>query len=194
MPIQSYITLVRARANPTGAPRRRQQIGSGARTNRNALCLDAQGTGPAKIDRRRRLADSKTKDAKVEPTPIARRCSIPPCRVPGGLIAKCWSTAPTAPGVVAPNIDKSELSHPEPRRIRDREHVRFVTKHPCLICGRTPSDPHHLRFAQHRVLGRKVSDEFTVPLCRGHHRQVHRCGDEAAWCEYRNMRRNPLSP
>jgi hypothetical protein len=26
-----------------------------------------------------------------------------------------------------------------------------------------------------------VSDEFTVPLCRGHHREVHRCGDEAAW-------------
>src|SRR5665213_2171549 len=32
-----------------------------------------------------------------------------------------------------------------------------------------------------RALGRKVSDEFTVPLCRGHHREVHRRGDEAAW-------------
>jgi hypothetical protein len=31
------------------------------------------------------------------------------------------------------------------------------------------------------ALGRKVSDEFTIPLCRGHHREVHRCGDEAAW-------------
>jgi hypothetical protein len=38
-----------------------------------------------------------------------------------------------------------------------------------------------LRFAQVPALGRKVSDEFTVPLCRGHHREVHRCGDEAAW-------------
>jgi hypothetical protein len=54
---------------------------------------------------------------------------------------------------------------------------------PCLICGRVPSDPHHLRFTQLRALGRKVSDEFTVPLCRGHHREVHRCGDEAAWWE-----------
>ena len=81
------------------------------------------------------------------------------------------------------SIDKSELSHPEPRRIRDREHVRFVIKQPCLICGRTPSDPHHLRFTQPRALGRKVSDEFIVPLCRGHHREVHRCGDEAAWWE-----------
>jgi hypothetical protein len=81
----------------------------------------------------------------------------------------------------AGGIDKSRLVHPEPRRIRDKEHVRFVANQPCLICGRRPSDAHHLRFAQRRALGRKVSDEFTVPLCRGHHREVHRCGDEAAW-------------
>jgi hypothetical protein len=78
-------------------------------------------------------------------------------------------------------IDKSVLSLPAPRRIRDRDHVRLVAKQPCLICGRRPSDAHHLRFAQSKTLGRKVSDEFTVPLCRGHHREIHRCGDEAAW-------------
>jgi hypothetical protein len=78
-------------------------------------------------------------------------------------------------------IDKSVLTLPEPRRIRDREHVKSVAQHPCLICGRLPSYAHHLRFAQNRALGRKVSDEFTVPLCRGHHRGVHRCGDEASW-------------
>jgi ERF superfamily len=82
---------------------------------------------------------------------------------------------------LADGIDKSRLAHPEPRRFRDKDHVRFVAKQPCLICGRRPSDPHHLRFAQRRALGRKVSDEFTVPLCRGHHREVHRCGDEATW-------------
>ncbi len=78
-------------------------------------------------------------------------------------------------------IDKSALALPEQRRIRDRDHVRSVAKQACLICGRQPSDAHHLRFAQHRALGRKVSDEFTVPLCQGHHREVHRCGDEVAW-------------
>ena len=78
-------------------------------------------------------------------------------------------------------IDKSRLARPEPRRFRDKGHVRFVAKQPCLICGRRPADAHHLRFAQHRALGRKVSDEFTVPLCRGHHREAHRSGDEAAW-------------
>jgi hypothetical protein len=40
---------------------------------------------------------------------------------------------------------------------------------------------HHLRFVQPRALGRKSSDEFTVPLCRTHHRAVHRVGDEQAW-------------
>jgi hypothetical protein len=78
-------------------------------------------------------------------------------------------------------IDKSVLALSQPRRIRDRYHVKSVAKHPCLVCGRRPSDAHHLRFAQNRALGRKVSDEFTVPLCRGHHREIHQCGDEAAW-------------
>lgn len=60
-------------------------------------------------------------------------------------------------------------------------YVRHVAGQPCLICGRLPSDAHHLRFAQSRALGLKVSDDFTVPLCRGHHREIHRHGNEAAW-------------
>jgi ERF superfamily len=86
-------------------------------------------------------------------------------------------------------VDKSRLVHSEPRRIRDREHVRFVAQQACLVCGRVPSDAHHLRFAQQRALGRKVSDEFTVPLCRGHHRALHRYGDEARW--WREIGVNP---
>ena len=88
---------------------------------------------------------------------------------------------PKLGGTAVAGIEKSQLAYPEPRRMRDRDHVRFVAKQPCLICGRRPSDPHHLRSAQYRALGQKVSDEFTVPLCRGHHRKVHRCGDEAQW-------------
>jgi hypothetical protein len=93
----------------------------------------------------------------------------------GGRSRKAKKAAPSA------SVDKSNLMHPEPRRIRDREHVRFVAQQTCLVCGRQPCDAHHLRFAQNRALGRKVSDEFTVPLCRGHHREVHRHGDEAGW-------------
>jgi hypothetical protein len=78
-------------------------------------------------------------------------------------------------------VEKSVLALPTSRRIRDRDHVKSVAKQPCLVCGRRPADAHHLRFAQAPALGRKVSDEFTVPLCRGHHREVHRCRDEAVW-------------
>ena len=78
-------------------------------------------------------------------------------------------------------IDKSGLALPEPKRRRDKSHLRFVAAQPCIVCGRQPSDPHHLRFAQPRALGLKVSDEFTVPLCRGHHRQLHQTSNEVGW-------------
>jgi hypothetical protein len=91
-------------------------------------------------------------------------------------------TAPVAPENPAPTgIDKSVLAVAEPRRHRDKDHLRFVAKQACLVCGRKHSDPHHLGFMQSRALGRKVSDEFAVPLCRIHHREVHRVSDEPAW-------------
>jgi hypothetical protein len=79
------------------------------------------------------------------------------------------------------HVDKSALPLSEPRRYRDRAHLEFVGSQPCLLCGRQPCDAHHLRFMQPRALGRRVSDEFAVPLCRTHHRALHRSGDEAAW-------------
>jgi ERF superfamily len=78
-------------------------------------------------------------------------------------------------------IDKSMLTFGELRRHRDKTHLRFVALQPCLLCGRSPSDPHHLRFAQPRAMGRKTSDEFVVPLCRAHHNQNHQVGDEMSW-------------
>ena len=93
------------------------------------------------------------------------------------------SIVPASPGLLPAQIDKSVLAIAEPKRLRDKAHLRFVASQPCLVCGRQPSDPHHLRFAQPRALGLKVSDEFTVPLCRGHHRQLHQAGNEVAWWE-----------
>ena len=91
--------------------------------------------------------------------------------------------APAAPILCPAKIDKSQLTIAEPKRLRDKAHLKFVASQPCLVCGRQPSDPHHLRFAQPRAIGLKVSDEFTVPLCRGHHRQLHQAGNEVAWWE-----------
>jgi hypothetical protein len=78
----------------------------------------------------------------------------------------------------------------KPVRDRDRAHLKFVAAQPCLVCGRTPSDPHHIKFAEQRALGRKVSDRFTVPICRLHHRELHRRGNERAWWD--NQAIDPL--
>jgi hypothetical protein len=90
-------------------------------------------------------------------------------------------TGNTANQFPAKGIDKSVLAVSAPRRYRNKEHLRYVTLQPCLLCARKPSDAHHLRFVQPRALGRKPSDEFAVPLCRIHHRAAHRAGDERAW-------------
>ena len=78
-------------------------------------------------------------------------------------------------------------------RLRDKQHRKFVTRQPCLVCGRVPSDSHHLTFTQPRALGHRVSDEFTVPVCRIHHRELHRSGDEAGWWQKLNIDPLPVA-
>ncbi|MDR5730536.1 MAG: ERF family protein [Terriglobia bacterium] len=75
-------------------------------------------------------------------------------------------------------------------RQRSKAHLVFVRSQACLICRRFPSDAHHLKFAQPRSLGLKVSDEFTVPLCRAHHEELHAHGNEISW--WANLRIEPL--
>jgi hypothetical protein len=87
----------------------------------------------------------------------------------------------------ATKVDKSVLTISEPRRIRSKEHLRFVASQPCLLCGRAPSHAHHMRYAQPRGLSLKVSDEFTVPLCAIHHHQLHTAGNERAWWREHNI-------
>jgi Rad52/22 family double-strand break repair protein len=96
----------------------------------------------------------------------------------------------TSTGDARARIDKSALALTEPKRLRDKHHLKFVASQSCLVCGRQPCDPHHLRFAQPRAIGMKVSDEFTVPLCRGHHRQLHQAGNEIPW--WKNLNINAL--
>lgn len=104
----------------------------------------------------------------VEPTP-----EIPPEHLPGA--AAGITALQRSPDEVGPAYPK------EPSRVRSKAHLLFVRNQPCLVCQQTPCDAHHLKFAQPRALGRKVSDEFTVPLCRAHHQELHRHGNEKAW-------------
>jgi hypothetical protein len=92
-----------------------------------------------------------------------------------------------APKAARLKIDKSILTIGEPKRIRCKEHLHFVASQPCLICGRSPSHAHHVRYAQSRGLSLKVSDEFTVPLCAIHHHHIHTTGKEREWWQERNI-------
>ena len=79
------------------------------------------------------------------------------------------------------------------RRSRDKDHLRFIAMQFCTVCGRQPCEAHHIRYAQPRALGRRVSDEFTVPLCRVHHRELHQKGDERAWWNKFNIDPMPIA-
>jgi hypothetical protein len=96
------------------------------------------------------------------------------------------------PPAAVSDLPASERVTPlrKPIRQRNKAHLTFVASQPCLVCQRSPSDAHHLKFAQPRTLGRKVSDEFTVPLCRDHHLQLHHHGNEGAW--WSNLNISPM--
>lgn len=102
------------------------------------------------------------------------------------------SLGQAVPAVKAPReaAASNQMVKPLPKegRVRSKAHLRFVAAQPCLICQRSPSDAHHLKFAQPRALGRKVSDEFAVPLCREHHQALHRHGNEMGWWANVNLR------
>jgi len=103
---------------------------------------------------------------------------------------------PTEPPACGPKLIEALQTPPSalplgyPRRIRDRNHLKFVSSQLCLKCARWPSDAHHVTFAQPRAMGMKVSDEFVVPLCRLHHREVHHARNELAW--WRDLKIDPL--
>jgi hypothetical protein len=112
--------------------------------------------------------------------------------LPAGATAGAGSAAQSPPSVgdtPAPATDCADLAFGKTRRKRDKDHRAFVASKPCLVCGRRPADAHHLRFAQPRALGR--SDEFTVPLCRIHHRELHLRSDEPA--RWEELKIDPLA-
>ena len=130
-------------------------------------CLARQGSKP-------RLAQTLVVHLK--------QCAITLAKTSGGNKSLPSQPVPSrVNGQQRSKIDKSVLALSEPKRFRSKEHLRFVARQPCLICGRSPSQAHHIRYAQSRGLGLKVSDEFTVPLCAIHHTENHATGDERQW-------------
>jgi ERF superfamily len=156
------------RAPETTVPAGRAQLMSALRAS---VALGDDTEAPVPADRSRRKPRSRQRICPFPPYPSASPQAYAPAQ----------PDAPPVNNAVLWHVDKSALPLNEPRRYRDRAHLKFVASRPCLRCERQPAEPHHLRFVQPRALGRKVSDEYAVPLCRTHHREVHRQGDEAAW-------------
>jgi hypothetical protein len=95
------------------------------------------------------------------------------------------------PQPAPPDVGNEVVYIRKPTRERDQHHLRFVATQPCLICGRRPTDAHHIKFAQVTAMGRKVSDRFAVPLCRLHHHELHLRGNERLWWQDKKI--DPLA-
>jgi len=110
-------------------------------------------------------------------------------------------TAPSEePDALAPSrialgarIDKSRLRIGGERRLRDKRHLRRVGELPCAVCNRQPTHAHHVRYAQARGMGQKVSDEYVVPLCALHHGDLHQSGSERDWWTRQGIDPLPLA-
>jgi len=109
------------------------------------------------------------------------------------LVAPEVQKSGDSPAGLTSSNDAEDVGLLKLRRSRDKEHLRFIATQACTVCGRQPCEAHHIRYAQHRALGRKVSDEFTVPLCRVHHRELHRQGDERKWWGKFNIDPMPIA-
>jgi len=129
------------------------------------------------------LVDPREKRARAEAEPVGAgtEISTPTPATSAQEQPTKQSRLVQARDLVPALTDGHGLMLPKLRRVRAPAHLAHVRREPCLVCGRQPCDAHHLRFMQPRAMAKKVSDEFTVPLCRRHHDLVHRDPDEPEW-------------
>jgi hypothetical protein len=131
---------------------------------------------------REKLATIEVASATHQEQLHSARAENPEPSVGKPIITMIEDAVTVAPPVTSDNVSvRRRRVAAKTIRLRDKEHCKFVRNEPCVVCGRAPTEAHHIRFAQPRALGRKVSDEYTVPLCRLHHRDLHGYGDEASW-------------
>lgn len=83
------------------------------------------------------------------------------------------------------------ISNFKRQRVRDKKYLAHVRQLPCLAC-RTPwcGDAHHVTYAEPNAMGKKVGDNWVVPLCRSCHTMLHMKGDEKKYWEI--VDRNPI--
>ena len=167
---------------------------------RGQLQLSKQHSGigcrccnPRSIRGVRRRSDPPTRPAETALQPRSAGSAGAPAAPEARALQNKTPRPSKIQGSRIPIEGADNLTSVKLRRSRDKDHLRFIARQPCTVCGRQPCEAHHLRFAQPRALGRRVSDEFTVPLCRVHHRELHRQGDERAWWNKANIDPMPIA-
>lgn len=68
-------------------------------------------------------------------------------------------------------------------RWRSQAHCNFVRSHGCCVEGCTgrPIEVAHVRNGSGAGMGQRPDDFRTVSLCRDHHAEQHRVGEETFW-------------
>ena len=68
--------------------------------------------------------------------------------------------------------------------IRSKVHLKYVSEHPCTICGREDVQAAHIRYTGSGI-GLKPCDSFVVPLCIEHHQEQHTMNERMFWHLYK---------
>lgn len=181
-----YIAKVRVTVSTDGVTVIREAHGTGDARGATALEAHDMALKTAETDATKRALATFGKPFGLALYRSKANSSGKNARQPQGT-KPAPATLSNAPLQSPLQIDESSMRISKPKRIRDKAHLRFVGGQPCLLCGRQPVDAHHVRHAQPQALGLKVSDEFVVPLCRTHHREVHQTGDERSWWQSQNI-------
>ena len=103
------------------------------------------------------------------------------------------SELPFAPRTKGARIDKSALAFrpgakaaPPPREGNSTAHLKWIRDLPCLAAVAMGEDPasaapareaHHLLGGTDRGMGKKASDQWTVPLAHIRHMDMHNLGE-----------------
>jgi hypothetical protein len=189
------ITPVRHRASDAAAASSALSAQDSARLRKAMLSeirtLDslasAERWAASMMDTKNRLLREDSREVETAFASVLSQLNVDTHGAPSGASDNAAPLNPASEDAAANAHPSYRRSSPKTTRHRNKEHLKFVQAQPCLVCGRNPSDPHHLRFAQPQALGRKVSDEFTVPLCRTHHREAHRASQELQWWQSKGL-------
>jgi hypothetical protein len=74
-------------------------------------------------------------------------------------------------------------------RWRSTAHCNHVRKHACVNCGTVAAiEVAHVRIGSDAGIGRKPSDDRSVPLCRDCHRDQHTRGERSFWADYASLK------